>query len=37
MRQDILVQWEAHGGRYGLAAICGNGGQGASVAAERVG
>ena len=33
----LVHQLEALGGRYGLAAICGNGGHGASVAVERLG
>ena len=37
MRQDIMCPLEAHGGRHGLATSCGNGGQGASAAVERVG
>jgi acetyl-CoA C-acetyltransferase len=34
---NLLHQLEALGGRYGLAAICGNGGHGASIAVERIG
>lgn len=34
---NLVHQLEALGGRYGLAAICGNGGHGASVAVERIG
>ena len=34
---NLVHQLVALGGRYGLAAICGNGGHGASVAVERVG
>ncbi|MBI4587696.1 MAG: acetyl-CoA C-acyltransferase [Candidatus Rokubacteria bacterium] len=33
---NLVHQLEALGGRYGLAAICGNGGHGASIAIERV-
>ncbi|MBI2460214.1 MAG: 3-oxoadipyl-CoA thiolase, partial [Candidatus Rokubacteria bacterium] len=33
----LVHQLEALGGRYRLAAICGNGGPGASVAVERLG
>ena len=34
---NLVRQLEALGGRYGLAAICGNGGHGASIAIERLG
>jgi acetyl-CoA acetyltransferase len=34
---NLVHQLEALGGRYGLAAICGNGGHGASIAIERLG
>lgn len=34
---NLVHQLEALGGRYGLAAICGNGGHGASVVIERIG
>jgi len=34
---NLVHQLEALGGRYGLAAICGNGGHGASLAVERLG
>jgi acetyl-CoA C-acetyltransferase len=34
---NLVYQLEALGGRYGLAAICGNGGHGASIAIERIG
>jgi len=34
---NLVHQLVALGGRYGLAAICGNGGHGASVAVERLG
>lgn len=34
---NLVHQLEALGGRYGLAAICGNGGHGASLAVERIG
>jgi acetyl-CoA C-acetyltransferase len=33
---NLVHQLETLGGRYGLAMICGNGGQGASIAIERV-
>lgn len=33
---NLVHQLEALGGRYGLAAICGNGGHGASLAVERI-
>jgi 3-oxoadipyl-CoA thiolase len=33
---NLVHQLDALGGRYGLAAICGNGGQGATVAVERL-
>lgn len=34
---NLVHQLETLGGRYGLAAICGNGGHGASIAIERMG
>jgi acetyl-CoA acetyltransferase len=33
---NAVHQLETLGGRYALAAICGNGGQGAAIAIERV-
>ncbi len=33
---NLVHQLDALGGRYGLAAICGNGGHGASIALERI-